>query len=89
VFVRVRAQDVVNAAVLRKPMKAKSTNHMIRAGNGGLMPLVTISPNCALADDGINLTGGWSYTPAQAPRVTPPRLNKSQLAQDALEKNGS
>lgn len=56
-------QDVIDAANYGNRMAPKMTAHVVRAGNGSLHPLVTLSPNCALPSESVNLTGGWSYTP--------------------------
>jgi len=62
-------QAVLDAATSRHLLAPKSTKHVLLAGNGEPHPIVTISPNCGLADEDVNLTGGWSYTPAQAKRI--------------------
>lgn len=61
-------QDVVDAAVSGQLMDPKSTNHVIRAGNGSYHPIVAISPNCGVAEHSTNLTGGWSYKPSMGSR---------------------
>ena len=57
-------QDVVDCAMAGRMMTPKSTKHVIRCGNGGVHPIVALSPNCGLAEDSDNLTGGWSYKPS-------------------------
>lgn len=59
-------QDVVDAATDRRPLSPKSTNHVVRAGNGSLHPIVALSPNTGIIAGSTNLTGGWSYKPALA-----------------------
>jgi hypothetical protein len=70
-------QAVIDAAVSHRLLEPKSTKHVLLAGNGEPYPIVTISPTCCLADENINLTGGWSYTPAQKKRIK----NSSSTAQ--------
>lgn len=59
----VSKQDVIDSALSGVPMTPKSTAHVIRAGDGSLHPVVSLSPNCTLFPHGQNLTGGWSYSP--------------------------
>ena len=61
-------QDVIDAAIFGKVMKPKSTAHVIRAGNGSLHPVVSLSPNCSMMETTDNLTGGWSYKVAMQRR---------------------
>lgn len=56
-------QDIIRAGQTGKNMKPKSTAHVVRAGDGTLMPLVTLSPNCSLDPDSTNLVGGWTLKP--------------------------
>eukprot|EP00656_Telonema_subtile_P011567 TRINITY_DN1572_c0_g1_i1.p1 TRINITY_DN1572_c0_g1~~TRINITY_DN1572_c0_g1_i1.p1 ORF type:complete len:132 (-),score=18.62 TRINITY_DN1572_c0_g1_i1:301-696(-) len=57
--------DVVKSAQFGPPMTPKSTAHVVRAGDGSLHPIVSLSPNCALTngEGSESLTGGWSYKP--------------------------
>jgi hypothetical protein len=57
-------QEVVDAGVHRKPLPPKSTNHVVRAGNGSVHPIVALSPNAGIVAGSKNLTGGWSYKPS-------------------------
>ena len=68
----VSKQDVVDCAQLGMPMAPKSTAHVIRAGNGSLHPVVTLSPTCSMFENSSNLTGGWSYKPGMRRRSNLP-----------------
>ena len=57
-------QQVVDAAQTGQFLAPKSTNHVIRAGNGSLHPIVTMSPTAGISELSNNLTGGWSYKPS-------------------------
>ena len=59
-------QDVIDVAMAGSRMEPKNTAHCVRAGNGSCHPIVTLSPNCSLPSESVNLTGGWSYTPQMA-----------------------
>eukprot|EP00658_Telonema_sp_P-2_P075813 TRINITY_DN6558_c0_g1_i4.p1 TRINITY_DN6558_c0_g1~~TRINITY_DN6558_c0_g1_i4.p1 ORF type:complete len:194 (+),score=40.13 TRINITY_DN6558_c0_g1_i4:117-698(+) len=57
--------DVIEAAQTGRVFEPKSTAHVVKAGDGSLHPIVSLSPNCSLGHGptGGNLTGGWSYQP--------------------------
>ena len=61
-------QHVVDAAQSWQFLPPKSTNHLIRAGNGSLHPLVTMPPTAGISELSNNLTGGWSYKPSMLRR---------------------
>ena len=59
----IKKQDVIDSALSGKLLAPKSTKHVVRAGNGSLHPIVSLSPNAGLMHQSSNLTGGWSYKP--------------------------
>ena len=59
----IQKQDVIDSALSGTPLAPKSTKHVVRAGDGSLHPIVSLSPNAGLMRQSSNLTGGWSYKP--------------------------
>lgn len=59
----IKKQDVIDSAFSGKLLTPKSTKHVVRAGDGSLHPIVSLSPNAGLMHQSSNLTGGWSYKP--------------------------
>ena len=85
-----KKQDVVDSALSGNLLAPKSTKHVVRAGDGSLHPIVSLSPNAGLMHQSTNLTGGWSYKPVmkklrQAEVGVPPESS----AAESRERTGS